>query len=153
MTYEKLVVLAEKAGALVFEQSLPTSTLKGLNFQNFIVVDNELQTEAEKLCILAEEFAHFQMETGDILDQKNLGSAKKEKLARALAYEKLVPVDSIIEAFELHLQSREEFADHLGVTEEFLEEAIRHYIDRHGPFKVHGECVVYFEPLGVMKRV
>lgn len=151
MTYHELMVQAERAGAVILEEPFPSSSLKGLCFNHRIVIDNRIETDAEKTSVLAEELAHYHYDAGDILDQDDPAAVKKEKLARALAYEKLVPIDSVIEAFELCLQSREEFADHLNVTEEFLEEAIRHYIDRYGQFVIHQEYVIYFEPFGVFK--
>jgi hypothetical protein len=153
MEYERLVDLAIDAGATVFEGKLPSSCLKGICINDCIIIDKGLDTNAERTSILAEELSHYEVNRGNLLNQRDPNSYKQEKLAHRKAYEKLVPIDSIIEAFELCLQSREEFADHLGVTEEFLQQAVRHYIDRYGPFKVHGECVVYFEPLGVMKKL
>lgn len=153
MEYEKLVDLAIDAGATVFEGELPSSCLKGICINDCIIIDKDIETNAERTSILAEELSHFEVNRGNLLHQDEPNAFKQEKLAHRVAYEKMVPIDSIIEAFELCFQSREEFADHLNVTEQFLEEAVQHYIDRYGPFKVHGEYVVYFEPLGVMKRL
>lgn len=148
MSYERL--LAEYDGLEIHELDM---SLNGLYADNVIAISSRLETSAEKACILAEEIGHHKLNCGDILDQTNVVSVKQEKIARGWAYEKMVPISSIIKAYELRIGNCEDFAEYLGVTEEFLEYAIRHYEVKYDNRFELDEYVIVFSPLGVMKRI
>lgn len=127
--------------------------LKGLYADNTIAIDRKIITNAEKCCVLAEELGHHFTSIGDILDSKDLINIKQEKQARNWAYEKLVSITGIIDAFNAGTKNKYEMAEYLDVTEEFLEKSIIHYKEKHGIFLEIDEYIIYFEPyFGVMKK-
>lgn len=148
MTYEKLLKQADPVK--VFEKNMPMS-IKGLYSEGVAWINNGLLSNAEKGCVLAEELGHYHTSTGDILDQKQLHNRKQEKKARIWAYEKLVPLSSIIVAHKTGIRNRNELADHLDVIEEFLDSAIRHYLEKHGIYVTVEGYTICFEPLGVLQ--
>lgn len=151
--HEHLLDEAAENDIKVITDNIPVRTLKGLYCNRMIVLDKCLGTTAEKACVLAEELGHHHTTAGKILDESTVMNVKQENRARSWAYEKVVPIRSIIEASEMMIGNREDFAEHMGVTEEFLEQAIRHYeVKYDNRFELDGYVIV-FSPLGVMKRV
>jgi Zn-dependent peptidase ImmA (M78 family) len=152
-THEKLIEEAAQIGIDVILDHIPVRALKGLYCDRMIILDKDIGTNAEKACVLAEELGHYHFTAGDILCEANTSDVKQEKLARNWAYERMVPISSIIKAYELRIGNCEDFAEYLGVTEKFLEQAIRHYeVKYDNRFELDGYVIV-FSPLGVMKRV
>lgn len=152
MHYDNLLVEAEKIGLTVKEKPLDYG-FKGLYKNNKIIIDQNITSTTEKRCILAEEIGHHYRTFGNILDQTDIGNLKQEKIARNWAYEKLVGIDSLINAFNLGIRSRHELADHLCVTENFLDESINHYKEKYGMYYEIDNYIVCFEPnLGILKR-
>lgn len=125
--------------------------IKGLYSNGTIWINNGILTNAEKSCVLAEELGHYHTSTGDILDQKQLHNRKQEKKARNWAYEKLVPLISIVEAQKNGIRNRHELAEHLTVIEEFLDSALRYYQEKYGLFVTVGGFTICFDPLGVIE--
>ena len=105
----------------------------------------------EKGCVLAEELGHHYTTYGNILDEKDIRNVKQEKRARNWGYEKLVDIISIINAFNARTRNRYEIAEYLGVTEEFLQEAIDHYKGKYGLCHGVEGYIIRFEPLWVGK--
>nr|WP_326850322.1 ImmA/IrrE family metallo-endopeptidase [Bacillus atrophaeus] len=126
------------------------SRLKGL-YSSGIIWINKKQSLIEKGCTIAEELGHHFTSYGDILDLKELESRKQEKRARNWAYKKLVPLTKIIEAQKAGIRSRYELAEFLNVTEHFLEEALKRYIEEYGLYKELNGLTVCFQPLGVIE--
>lgn len=151
-THERLIQEATFFDIEVIYDDIPVDALKGFCCHNTIVLDKSLSTTAEKTCVLAEELGHHHLTAGCILDESSVANAKQERQARNWAHEKMVPISSIIDAYEMRINTREDFADHLGITEEFLEQAIRHYEVKHGNRLELDEYVIVFSPLGIMKR-
>lgn len=151
--HEHLLQEAKRDDINVIDYDIPVSALKGFYCNNTIVLDKSLDTTAEKACVLAEELGHHHLTVGCILDEGSVANAKQERLARNWAYEKMVPISSIIKAYELRISNCEDFAEHLGVTEEFLEHAIRHYQVKHDNRMELDGYVIVFSPLGVIKRM
>lgn len=150
MTYEDLQKEAEQQGVDIYEKTL-RQRIKGLYADNIIWINRYIPTNKEKACVLAEELGHYYTSYGDILDQTKIINRKQEKRARNWAYEKLIPLHKLIEAYECRCRNRFELAEYLDVTEDFLEAALKHYKEKFGLFTVHGDYVIYFEPLGVLK--
>ncbi|MGG4459298.1 hypothetical protein ABEX29_13395 [Brevibacillus porteri] len=63
----------------------------------------------------------------------------------------LFPFNAFIQAHKQGVKNRFELAEHLGVTEEFLDSAINRYIEKYGTHVKVGLSTVIFEPLGVLE--
>jgi hypothetical protein len=126
--------------------------LKGIYKNGRIIIHDKL-TNTEKACILAEELGHHYTSTGNIIDQSVMENRKQERVAREWAHKRLVPLTRIVEASKAGIRNRYELAGFLGVTEEFLEEALERYHGKYGAFVEHGEFIICFEPLGVLSKV
>ena len=87
----------------------------------------EDMTIAEKYCVLAEEIGHHETSVGNILDLSSMDNIKQELKARKWAYEKILPIESILAAFQLGFHQVWELAEHLEVDEKFLYDALVHY--------------------------
>lgn len=149
--YDKLMLESEEDNILVAEAPFGEK-IDGLYYMGTIAVNANLDTKAEKCCILAEEMGHHYKTHGNILNLKDICNRKQEKIARNWAYEKLVPLRGLIEAFNQGVHKRYDLADHLGVTEEFLSNAVEHYKERHGTYFELDTYVIYFEPhLAILK--
>ena len=146
--YDKLI--AEDEEYIVYEMNM---IHKGLYADGVIAINKDLAVR-EKTCILAEELGHHFTSYGDILDQSKHENEKQELRARAWAFEKLLPIDRFVTAFEHGCLNRFEIADFLEVTEEFIAESVEYYKRKYGTFALTTSGhVVYFDPLGVMKRI
>jgi len=108
-------------------------------------VNNKL-TEKEKKCILAEELGHYYTGSGDILDQSSVSNRKQERHGRIYAYNKLIGLMGIIDAYKNHCQNLSETAEHLDVPEDFLKDAISYYKCRYGKCTTIDNYVIFFEP-------
>lgn len=147
--YEFLLRAAEREGVDVYERTMRPA-IKGLYGGRVIWINRVIPTLAEKSCVLAEELGHYHTTSGDILDQRQLENRKQEKRARNWAYEKLVPLSGIVQAYHAGVKGKYELAEHLDVIEDFLEQAIKHYQEKYGQLTVYeGKYMIYFDPLGV----
>ncbi|WP_438349900.1 ImmA/IrrE family metallo-endopeptidase [Paenibacillus sp. FA6] len=143
MSYEALV--SQYPQLTIKETDLPRG-LSGLYFDNVILIDRRVN-RYEKRCILAEELGHYETTYGDITDQSKVQNRKQELRARAWGYQKLIPLHRIIEAGRAGIEGRHDVAEHLGVTEDFLQSTIEHYQRKYGLYVVVGPDLIYFEPL------
>lgn len=150
MLYEKFLTRAQKVGIEVYERPMVHS-IKGLYINNVIWINKFISTKAEKVCVLVEEIGHHETSVGDILNQSVVTNRKQELLARQWGYEKLVPLESIIEAHKHGIRNLHELAEYIGVTEEFLNSALIRYQDKYGIHAKVGRYTICFEPLGVME--
>lgn len=141
--YEQLSSEAQRDGLTVKE--LPLKHTKGITVGSRIGIRTG-QTSTEKACILAEEIAHAKYTVGNILDQSDVSNRKQELFARTKAYDQLIGLTGIIQIFENHCQNVYEAAELLGVTEEFLTEALERYRQRYGTHAVCGNYIIQFEP-------
>ena len=148
--YEDLVMEAHANEIDIIEMNFKGS-LKGLYSENTIAINSKIKTNNEKNCVLAEELGHHYTSFGDILNTKDIRSVKQEKIARNWGYEKLAGMILIIDAYKLGMKNRHEMAEHLNITEAFLEEAIDHYKEKYGIFHEIDNYIVYFEPFGILE--
>lgn len=152
LKYEDLILEAEKEGIIVKEAKLPG--YKGRIRNNRIAINKDIETQIEKSCILAEELGHFHTTYGDILNQSNASNVKQEKKARKWGYDKQVGLIGIVNAFNAHCVNIFEVAEFLGVSEEFLKEAINCYRSKYGECISIDNYIIFFEPnLAVMKLI
>ena len=133
---------------------LPMSkAIKGLYADNVIAINSNIETHAEKICVLAEELGHYYTTYGDILDQSMVSNKKQEKRARKWAVDRLIRVEDLIDAFNSGVQNRAELAEFLEVTEDFIEIALDHFKGIYGYSTTIGEYTIIFSPLHVIKKM
>lgn len=130
MNYEALLNEAHHRGLVVKEKPLKYNNgrIKG----NRIAIRKDIETTTEKACVLAEELGHHYTSVGDIIDMENTRNRKQERQARLWAYNKLIGLRGIIQAYEARCQNRYEIAEYLEVTEEYLADCIEAYRDKYG---------------------
>lgn len=148
--YEQLLIEADQLDIITREKPMP-HRLKGLYSDNVIFINRNVYSNVERACILAEEIGHYYTSYGDILDQKSLTNKKQELAARRWAYMRLVPLSKIVQANKAGVRNRYELAQYLGITEEFLEAALKRYKEKYGVFTTIENYTIYFEPLAVLE--
>jgi Zn-dependent peptidase ImmA (M78 family) len=151
LSYENLKNIAEEEEDLEIHEMNLKGKLKGLYSDKIIVINKNLNNDAAKSCVLAEELGHYHTSSGDILNQSIVSNSKQEKRARNWGYENLIPVDNFIKAYKFGCKNRFELSEFLGVTEQFLEEAINHYKEKHGLFYKIDKYLICFDPLGILE--
>lgn len=144
MNYEELLIEADNNNLITKEKPLLANAgrIKG----NRIAIKQDLPTQTEKACVLAEELGHFYTSTGNIIDQKDISNRKQERAARLWAYNKQIGLSGLIHCFEAHCQNIHEMADHLDVTEAFLQDALKCYRQKYGICTSYQQYTIYFEP-------
>ena len=60
----------------------------------------DIETQAEKSCVLAEEIGHYHTSSGNILDQNKVESRKQEYRARLYGYNLKIGLTGLISAYE-----------------------------------------------------
>ena len=151
MEYEELLEEADSQGLIVKEKPLKYNNgrIKGKK----IAIRKDIDTTAEKACILAEELGHHYTTVGNILDLEDPANRKQERRARLWGYDKLIGLSGIINAYEAGCRSSYEIAEYLGVTEEYLQECIGAYREKYGTGATVGEYYVMFEPRVAVGRI
>lgn len=141
-SYEDILIEADRHGLITREK--PLQAHKGRIKGNRIAINNRL-TEMEKKCIMAEELGHYYTGNGDILDQSSVPNRKQELHGRIYAYNKLVGLMGIVDAYKNHCTNLSESAEFLGVTEEFLGDALKHYKSKYGKYATINNYAIFFE--------
>lgn len=144
--YEKLLEEAYIDNIDVVEYNFESERIKGLYCDGTIALSKKIDTSIEKSCILAEELGHHHTSLGNIIDMQSVQNIKQERQSRVWAYDNRIGLTGLIRAFERCCQSRYEVADFLGVTEEFLCEALNYYKVRYGEFTVIDHYIIRFIP-------
>ena len=151
MNYEQLLTAADQEGLLVKEQ--PLTGHDGLIRGSRIAIRKDIETQAEKSCVLAEEIGHYRTSSGNILDQSRVASRKQEYRARLYGYNLKIGLAGLIRAYEARCRNRYEMAEYLDVAEEYLEEAIDCYKAKYGLYASVDNYIIYFEPFAVMHMI
>ena len=150
MTYEDLLIESEKENLIVKEKNM--TGYKGRIYKNRIAIRKSL-TSIEKSCVLAEELGHYHTTTGDIQDQTRTDNRKQELHARLWGYNRQIGLLGIINAYKARRTSLEDMSDFLGVTPEYLLEALERYRSKYGPYIEVDNYIIFFEPgLAVMEK-
>ena len=150
MDYDTLLTESDKIGLTVKEKPLKYNNgrIKG----NRIAIRQDISTQTEKSCVLAEELGHYHTTYGDILDLDNVQNRKQEFRARMWGYDRLIGLKGIIQAYKRGCRNPAEMAEELDVTEEYLLDALNAYRSKFGTRTTADGYVIYFEPsLAVMK--
>lgn len=151
MNYEQLLTAADQEGLCVKEQ--PLTGHDGLIRGSRIAIRKDIETQAEKSCVLAEEIGHYRTSSGNILDQNKVESRKQEYRARLYGYNLKIGLAGLIRAYEAGCGNLYEMAEYLDATEEYLEEAIDCYKSKYGLCTSIDNYIIYFEPLAVIKLI
>ena len=147
---QQLYKLIEAEKIELIEDDIP-GRVKGLYFDNIIVLHKRIDTQSEKNCILAEELGHYFTSNGNILSQKSINSIKQENSARLWAAEQLIKPSRLIDAFNAGVNSRWELSQFLDVTENFIEESLKHMMKLYGDRLAINEYIIHFDPLWIYK--
>ena len=142
---------ADQEGLLVKEQ--PLTEHDGLIRGSHIAIRKDIETQAEKSCVLAEEIGHYRTSSGNILDQNKEESRKQEYRARLYGYNLKIGLTGLISAYEAGCGNLCEMAEYLDATEEYLKEAIDCYKSKYGLCTSIDNYIIYFEPLAVIKLI
>lgn len=127
---------------------------KGLYCDRTVALNKDLRTDNERCCVLAEELGHYYTASGNILDQSKVENRKQERAGRLWAYDKLVGLSGIIQGHRAQCRNRHELAECLGVTEEFLQEALDCYRQKYGIMVEIDGYIIMFEPaLAVIEKI
>lgn len=143
--YEYLVEEACKDGIDVYENKFKNNRIKALYIDGNIFM-NEKLTVAEKACHMAEELGHHHTSYGNIIDVSDIQNRKQERQARLYGYNKIVGLRGIISAFLAGCQNVYEIAEHLHVTEDYLQECINCYREKYGVYTTVDNYIIYFIP-------
>ena len=147
--FEHLQEKANKENVEILEKQFSSDRIKGLYSDGIIALNKHLNTTTEKACVLAEELGHHYTTSGDILDLSVVKNRKQERTARLWAYNQLIGLNGLINAFNHGCRGRHEIAGYLDVTEDFLDEALTVYREKYGTSTIVDNYIIYFEPLGV----
>ena len=158
--YENLLQYASDCGLTVHEEVDLGNTsadsdhrLLGLCVGDHIGLAQDLETDADKSCVLAEEICHSLFTVGNILDQDEVISKQRERRDRIKSYDLLFGVEGIAKAIMHGCSNTYEMAEYLGVNENTLSEAIDLYESKYGMRIEFPDYDLYFEPcLMVVKR-
>ena len=151
MNYEQLLTAADQTDLVVKEQ--PLTDHDGLLRGRRIAIRKDIETQAEKSCVLAEEIGHHCTSSSDILDQADIMNRKQEYRARLYGYNLKIGLTGLIRAYEAGCRNLYEMAEYLDATEEYLREAIQCYRSKYGICVDVDNYIIYFEPFAVMKFV
>ncbi len=143
ITYDELLIEADNNGLLTKEK--PLNAYKGRIKGKRIAIKRDLP-ENEKKCVLAEELGHYYTAMGDILEQYSISNRKQEMRGRIFAYNRLVGLTGIINAYKHHCQNLTDAAEYLNVPEEFLNEALSYYKGKYGSYYKLDNYMIIFEP-------
>lgn len=150
--YEEILDQAHNNNVPVYENYNFSNRIKGLYCDGSIALNQNLATSTEKACVLAEELGHHYTATRDIIDQSTVENRKQEMRGRLVAYNKMVGLRGLVEAYNHHCRNLGEVADYLEVTPEFLQESINCYRSKYGVYAAVDNYVIFFEPcLGVLE--
>lgn len=143
--YEYLVEYATECGAEVIELDLETTRACGKCINDLLII-NKNMTLKDKFCILSEELGHYKTTTGNITNQSIISNRKQELKARAWGYEITIGLKGLIDSFKRGLRNANEIADYLGVTEEYLNDAISYYTKKYGVMYKLDNYTILFSP-------
>ena len=150
---EELIEEAKIHGAEVIDWKFQTGRVKGLYCDGVIAMSKDIDTSAERACVLAEELGHHLTASGGIIDQTDTSNRKQELKGRIWAYNRLIGLRGIVSAYIAGCRNRYEIAQELNVTENMLQEAVDYYHEKYGCYTMLDNYVIYFSPLGVMERI
>lgn len=142
---EELEQLAYDEGVPVDYWNFSSNKLCGLYVDGSIAIKEGMSTP-KTADTIAEELGHHFTTAGNIIEMQNESDIKQEQTARLWAYNKRIGLYGIIEAFKAHCNNSYEIAEHLGVSEDFLLEALERYRQVYGTGVMVDNYYIRFEP-------
>ena len=109
--YEEILDQAHNNNVPVYENYNFSNRIKGLYCDGSIALNQNLATSTEKACVLAEELGHHYTATRDIIDQSTVENRKQEMRGRLVAYNKMVGLRGLVEAYNHHCRNLEDTAE------------------------------------------
>ncbi|EJG5601131.1 toxin [Staphylococcus pseudintermedius] len=125
---------------------------KGIFANGAILIDKDL-SNFQKHAVLAEEIAHYKYTYGNILDQSNMLNKKLELFARRKAYESVITLQGLIDAYHNGISNIHEMADFFEVNLGFVQECLSHYQNKYGLYTHYGDYIIRFDPLTINKQL
>lgn len=128
MEINKLYNIAEDENIAVFFMPMPQSRGVVLDKGNGYVIGlDTASSPAEEKVILAHELGHCMSGGGYDLHGDSLVRIRLERRADRWAIERLVPLTELQAAIKQGDEAVACLADRFGVTEDFMQKAIKHY--------------------------
>lgn len=152
--YERIEDESYKDGVNIIKCNFNSPRIKGLYCDGTIGISNSIKTSVEMGCVVAEELGHHYTSTGNIIDMAEVKNRKQERQARLWAYNKIIGLRGLIDAYEYGCRNLYEAAEYLEVTEEFLKECVDCYREKYGVMVTFDNyCVIFIPHLMVGKIV
>lgn len=146
---EKLIAQVPEVN-ISYDHFMPKA-LKGFYYDNNINLNPE-NDYYQNVAVLAEEIGHYYTSYGDITDYSKIDNMKQEFKARREAIKLVIPLEKIIECYELGIWGDiHEMCNHLEVDYEFLKYAIEDYKKKFGSYVKYDGYKIEFEPLRILK--
>ncbi|WP_430609732.1 ImmA/IrrE family metallo-endopeptidase [Enterococcus sp. DIV0876] len=121
----------------VIELPLENDTgFTGLYRNNRIYLD-KTKSNRKKKVVLAEEFGHYKLTVGNIIDYNDPGAWKEEWKARRFGIELLISLDDLLDCALNGCNNIYECSEHLDVTPDFFEDTLHHYSNKYGRYHYH----------------
>lgn len=146
LNYEELLTEAHDNNINVIENCNFESTSDGLIHDNIIGLNKNLSTSKKRACVLAEEIGHYYTSSGDIINPNCTTNKKQEDFARLWAYNKLIGLNGIVNAYKAHCKNIYDMAEYLNVDESFLLDALERYRSKYGTHTKLDNYIICFEP-------
>lgn len=144
--YEDLIQEAYNQGVIVKEICLKSNS-DGLYKNKKIAINkNTLFTLSEKTCVLAEELGHYYTSYGNILNLSDIKNSKQEYQARLHAYNELIGLSGLINAWKSNCYTKYEICEYLNVTETFFDDTIECYKHKYGVYTTFNNYIIIFQP-------
>jgi Zn-dependent peptidase ImmA (M78 family) len=151
-TLESLEQHAADCGIRLVTAPLPFP-VRGLYFApsefTVIALSAALSTSAERAAVLAEELGHYHTTPIDLFTASAPQQRLYERRAAAWAANELVPLSSIVTAWEAGVRSLWELAEYMDTTEEFVVRALELHAARCGPSVRVGDYLITFDLLHI----
>ena len=150
MTYDDLTQEASDQGLEIKEKPLWGSDgrIKG----NKIAIREDIETSVQKKCVLAEEIGHYCTTVGNIVRIQDVNGLKLERKARRWAHDLLINFERLYQSKLNGCITLSEVAEYIGVTDEFLVEAIENLHMRYGDYLYTEKYIVSFDPFDIELR-
>ena len=97
------------------------------------------------------KLAHHDITYGDILDTNELWKWKFEHKARRLGFEKIIPLQNIVQAYQSGVHNKYELSNYLDVSEGYIDEVLEHYQQKYGLSTWYENYLIKFNPLQVFE--